>query len=256
MTEAKIRVEHDGSVTTLVLNRPSVRNAMDVEATRLLAEAIAAFDAEDAARVLVIWGAGGSFCAGADLKEMAGAGAVYVPWGSHERGPTARLMSKPVIAAVEGHAVAAGLGLALWADLRVCDETAVFGVFSRRWGVPMSDGTTVRLPRLVGQGRALDMLITGRPVDAREALAIGLATCVVPKGTARAEAEALARRLAEFPQVTMNSDRRSAITQWDLPLDQALRREADFAAAAKSRQAQAGATRFAAGAGRHGKFGE
>jgi len=256
MAEPKIVVERAGPVTTAVINRAEARNALDTQAARLLAEAIATFDAQEDARVLVVWGRGGSFCAGADLKEMAGAGAVYVPWASHEHGPTARLMSKPVIAAVEGHAVAGGLGLALWADLRICDDTAVFGVFSRRWGVPMSDGTTVRLPRLVGQGRALDMLITGRPVGAQEALAIGLATRVVAKGTARAEAEALARSLAEFPQVTMNSDRRSAISQWDLPLDQALKREAEFAAAAKSGQAQAGASRFAAGAGRHGKFGE
>ena len=256
MTDPKILIERDGPVTTIVLNRPEVRNAMDVEATRLLADAIAALDADDSARVLVVWGKGGAFCAGADLKEMANAGAVYVPWGSHEHGPTARLMSKPVIAAVEGHAVAAGLGLALWCDLRVCDETAVFGVFSRRWGVPMSDGTTVRLPRLVGQGRALDMLLTGRPVGAEEALAIGLASRVVPKGTARAAAEALARELAAFPQVTMNSDRRSTITQWELPLVDALQREAQFAAEAKAGQAQAGATRFAGGAGRHGSFKE
>jgi enoyl-CoA hydratase len=256
MAEPKIVVERSGPVTTATINRPQARNALDNEAARLLAEATAAFNADDAARVLVVWGRGGAFCAGADLKEMASAGAIYVPWASHEHGPTARLTSKPVIAAVEGHAVAGGLGLALWCDLRICDETAVFGVFSRRWGVPMSDGTTVRLPRLIGQGRALDMLLTGRPVGAQEALAIGLATRVVPKGTARAEAEALARTLAEFPQVTMNSDRRSALTQWDLPLADALKREAVFAGEAKVAQAQAGAARFAGGAGRHGSFKE
>jgi len=256
MAEPKILVERDGPVTTAVINRPEVRNALDNEAARLLAGAIAAFDADEAARVLVVWGRGGTFCAGADLKEMASAGAVYVPWASHADGPTARLTGKPVIAAVEGHAVAGGLGLALWCDLRLCDETAVFGVFSRRWGVPMSDGTTVRLPRLIGQGRALDMLLTGRPVGAAEALAIGLATRVVAKGTARAEAETLARTLAAFPQVTMNSDRRSALTQWDLPLDEALKREAELAGEAKAAQARGGAARFAAGAGRHGKFGE
>jgi enoyl-CoA hydratase len=254
MADPKVPIERDGLVTTAIINRPAVRNALDNEAARLLAEAIATFDADESARVLVVWGRGGAFCAGADLKEMAQAGAVYVPWASHEHGPTARLVSKPAIAAVEGHAVAGGLGLALWCDLRICDETAVFGVFSRRWGVPMSDGTTVRLPRLVGQGRALDMLLTGRPVSAQEALAIGLATRVVPKGTARAEAEALARQLAAFPQVTMNSDRRSALTQWDLPLAEALKREAEFAAQAKAEQAQAGAARFAGGAGRHGRF--
>jgi len=250
----KILVERNGPVTTIVLNRPAVRNAMDLAATRLLARAIRAFDDDAEARVAVIAGNGGAFCAGADLKEMATAGAVYLPWAASDEGPTAPLLSKPVIAAVEGHAVAAGLGLALWCDLRIVDDTAVFGVFSRRWGVPMSDGTTVRLPRLIGLGRALDMLLTGRPVKAEEAVAIGLASRLVARGTARAEAEALALIIANFPQTCMRSDRRSAITQFDLPLADALRREAEFAAAAKAGEAQVGAQAFASGAGRHGRF--
>src|SRR5499427_3412958 len=191
MAQPKILVEAAGPITTIVLNRPELRNALDNEAAHALAEALKAFEADSAARVAVLTGAGGAFCAGADLKEL-GSGTDYFPWAGSDEGPLRAPLAKPVIAAVEGHACAGGLGVALFCDIRIVDDTAVFGVFSRRWGVPMSDGTTVRLPRLIGQGRALDMLLTGRPVGAQEALAIGLATQVVPKGTARAEAEKLA----------------------------------------------------------------
>ena len=250
---AKILVERDGPVTTIVMNRPEVRNALDTEAIGLLGEAFRTFDADDEARVAVLTGADGAFCAGADLKEMA-RGASYEAWAGSDGGALRAPLSKPLIAAVEGHACAGGLGIALYCDLRVADETAVFGVFSRRWGVPMSDGTTVRLPRLVGMSNALDMLLTGRAIGAEEAKRMGLANHVAAKGRARAEAEALARRMAGFPQIAMRSDRESVYAQLGLPLDAAVLEEARLAQAAKEREAQSGAARFAAGAGRHGAF--
>ena len=249
----KILVERNGPVTTIVINRPERRNALDLEATRLLVEALRSFESDETADAAVLTGAGGSFCAGADLKELADAGAVYEPWAG-PNGPTHRPLTKPVVAAVSGHAVAGGLGLAVWCDLRVADETAVFGVFCRRWGVPMSDGTTVRLPRLIGQGRALDMLMTGRPVEAREALAIGLADRVVAAGEARTAAEALAAEIAAFPPLAMRADRWSAFGQSGVPIEQALEHEIACAREAKEKEAQSGAGRFAGGAGRHGSF--
>lgn len=255
MPEPSIAVERDGAVVTITIAREHARNALDLEATDRLHAAIRAFEQDDDLAVAVLWGRGGSFCAGADLREMADKGAVYRPWAG-EDGPFARPPEKPVIAAVEGHAVAGGLGVALWCDLRVADETAVFGVFCRRFGVPMSDGTTVRLPRVVGLGRALDMLHTGRPVNAEEALAIGLADRVVARGTALREAMALARQIASFPQVALRADRRSALESAGLPEAEALRREAEGALEAKRLEAQAGAARFAAGVGRHGASGE
>ncbi len=248
---AKIEVERDGPVTTIILNRPEARNALDLEATSLLHNAFLDFDQDRDARVAVLWGAGGTFCAGADLNEMAGKGAVYKPWAGTE-GSLAHPLSKPIIAAVEGHAVAGGLGLALFCDMRVATETAVFGVFCRRFGVPMSDGTTVRLPRLIGMGRALDMLNTGRPVDAAEAKAMGLADRVEPTGQARTAAEAVARQMAQFPQTALRADRWSALTSTGLPLAEALEREAEGAEEAKRVEAASGAARFADGAGRGG----
>lgn len=248
----RILLALDGPVATVTINRPERRNALDRESARALRRAFDDFAADDALKVAVLTGAGGSFCAGADLKELA-AGVDYEAWAGSEAGPTHPLLAKPVIAAIAGTACAGGLGLALWCDLRVCDETAVFGVFSRRWGVPMSDGTTVRLPRLIGLSRALDMLLTGRPVDAREALAIGLANRVVPAGGALGEAQAMARRIAAFPQVAMRSDRESAYRQADLPLPEAIAEEDRLAQAARRLEARAGAERFAAGAGRHGR---
>jgi enoyl-CoA hydratase len=248
---SKIEVERDGPVTTIIINRPEARNALDLEATELLHNAFIDFERDDGAAVAVLWGAGGTFSAGADLREMADKGAVYKPWAGTD-GPLSHPLSKPLIAAVEGHAVAGGLGLALYCDMRVASETAIFGVFCRRFGVPMSDGTTVRLPRLIGTGRALDMLNTGRPVDAFDAKTMGLADRVEPTGHARNGAEAIARHMAEFPQVAMRADRWSALNQAGLPLAEALAKEAEGAEEAKRLEATAGAARFSGGAGRSG----
>jgi enoyl-CoA hydratase len=253
MTSGKILVERDGPVTTIVINRAQAKNALDNEAARALAEALKGFDADAEARVAVLTGAGGAFCAGADLKEV-GSGVDYFPWAGSDDGPLRVPLGKPVIAAVEGHACAGGLGVALFCDIRIVDDTAIFGVFSRRWGVPMSDGTTVRLPRIVGQGRALDMLLTGRAVGADEAIAIGLATRRVARGTTRAEAEKLAARIAGFPPIAMTSDRQSAYESFDRDQAAAIRREMELSLEARRRESQSGAARFAAGEGRHGQF--
>ncbi len=255
MTDSKILIEADGPVTTIVINRPRAKNALDNEAAHGLAWALKAFEADPAARVAVLTGAGGAFCAGADLKEL-GSGVDYFPWAGSDDGPLRAPLSKPVIAAVEGHACAGGLGVALFCDIRVVDDTATFGVFSRRWGVPMSDGTTVRLPRIVGQGRAMDMLLTGRAVGADEAIAIGLATRKVARGTTRAEAEALARQIAGFPPIAMTSDRQSAYESFDRDAAAAIRREMELSLAARRQESQKGAARFAGGEGRHGTFKE
>jgi enoyl-CoA hydratase len=250
-----IQVEKRGRVTTVVIDRPDVRNAVDPETARAIAEAFHAFEADAGADVGVLTGAAGTFCAGADLKRAAaGIPAEWVE-GDGAMGPTRRLLAKPVIAAIAGHAVAGGLELALWCDLRVMEEDAVLGVFCRRWGVPLIDGGTVRLPRLIGMGRALDLILTGRPVGAAEALAMGLVNRVVPKGEARHAAESLAAELAAFPQTCLRSDRRSAYEQWDLPLDEAFANELKHGRTALAEGA-AGAQRFAGGAGRGGKFGE
>ncbi len=248
---AKLTFEQDGPVAIITINRPAVRNALDNETADALTRALRAFDADDALSCCVLTGAGGYFCAGADLKALAG-GQDYRAWAGDPDGPCHDTLSKPVIAAVAGFACAGGLGIALRCDLRVAEETATFAVLSRRWGVPMSDGTTVRLPRLVGAGRALDMLLTARKVSGAEALAIGLADRLVPTGEARNKAIELAHEIAAFPQIAMRSDRISAITQWDLPLPEAFTQELDLAAAARREEAQPGAARFAAGAGRHG----
>lgn len=253
MTSAKVLVERAGPVTTIVINRPQAKNALDNEAAHALADALKSFEAESEARVAVLTGAGGAFCAGADLKELGG-GTDYFPWAGSDDGPLRAPLSKPVIAAVEGHACAGGLGVALFCDIRIVDETATFGVFSRRWGVPMSDGTTVRLPRIVGQGRAMDMLLTGRAVEAEEAIAIGLATRKVARGTTRAEAEKLALQIAGFPPIAMTSDRQSAYESFDRDQAAAIRREMELSLEARRKESQSGAARFAAGEGRHGQF--
>ncbi|MCA8926106.1 MAG: crotonase/enoyl-CoA hydratase family protein [Planctomycetes bacterium] len=253
MSEPSVRVERAGPVTTVILSRPQVHNAVDRPTARALADAFRAFQADDDALVAVLWGEGESFCAGADLKAVArGEPNRVAPDGDGPMGPTRLQLDKPVIAAVAGHALAGGLELALWCDLRVAEEDAVFGVFCRRWGVPLIDGGTVRLPRIVGQGRALDMILTGRPVDAQEALAWGLADRVVPKGQARAAAEALAAQLAGFPQVCLRGDRRSVYAQWELGLDHALRHELACGWLALEAEGTQGAGRFAQGEGRHG----
>src|SRR5437763_4422350 len=205
-----VRVERDGLVTTVILDRPAVRNAVDGPTAAALADAFRAFGADDGAHVAVLWGAGGTFCAGADLKAVGGPdGNRSEPDGDGPMGPTRLRLAKPVIAAIAGHAVAGGLELALWCDLRVAEEGAVLGVFCRRWGVPLIDGGTVRLGRLIGTSRAMDMILTGRPVDAAEALAIGLANRVVPDGTSRSAAETLGQELAGFPQTCLREDRLS-----------------------------------------------
>jgi enoyl-CoA hydratase len=245
-----VRVEVSGPVWTIVLDRPERRNAVDGPTARALAEAFRRFEADDSASVGVLWGAGGTFCAGADLHEMSN---TLDPDTAAEgpMGPTRMALSKPVIAAVSGHAVAGGLELALWCDLRIVEADAVFGVFCRRWGVPLIDGGTVRLPRIVGLGRALDLILTGRAVDAAEARAIGLATRVVEPGTAREQAEALAADLARLPQDCLRSDRRSVYDA--LGHDDRAALAGEFAhGSGVLAGALEGAQRFAAGAGRHG----
>jgi enoyl-CoA hydratase len=249
-----VRVEQSGPVTTVLLNRPSVRNAVDGPTADALAAAFRAFDADEDAAVAVLGGTGPAFCAGADLSSVGtdrGNRLTPVADGDGPMGPSRMRLSKPVIAAVHGHAVAGGLELALWCDLRVADETAVFGVFCRRWGVPLVDGGTVRLPRLIGQSRALDMILTGRPVDAAEALSMGLANRVVPAGQALAAAQELAAGLAAFPQTCLRSDRLSALEQWDHP--EPLANEWARGAGALAGAAE-GAARFTSGEGRHGSF--
>jgi enoyl-CoA hydratase len=251
-----IRIERNDTVATIVIDRPGARNAVDGPAARALVDAFAEFEGDDALRAAVLWGAGGVFCAGADLKARGTErGLRLQPDGDGPMGPTRMAFSKPTIAAVEGYAVAGGLELALMCDLRVASETAVFGVFCRRWGIPLIDGGTVRLPRLIGLSRALDMILTGRPVDAREALAFGLANRVVTPGRAREEAEALARSIAAFPPRCVRSDRRSAWESPGMPLAAAMANEFALGKATHdSGESQAGAQRFASGAGRHGQF--
>ena len=254
---ADIHLSTDGPVATISLQRPERRNAVDGPMARALREAFEAFEADDALRVAVLGGSGGSFCAGADLS------AVGDPARAHEvhadgsgpgpMGPTRMAFGKPVIAAIEGPAVAGGLELALMCDLRVAARGALLGVFCRRWGVPLIDGGTVRLPRLVGMGRALDLILTGRAVAADEALAMGLVNRVVDDGHALAAAQALAAEIAAFPPQCLRADRASAFAQWDLPLAQALQQEGASGYAALRAEGLAGAARFVAGAGRHGK---
>ncbi len=250
-----ITIEKNAPITTVILSRPKVRNAVDRATAQALADAFREFEADDQALVGVLYGDHGAFCAGADLKAIAaGRGNRVDPDGDGPMGPSRMLLSKPVVAAIAGHAVAGGLELALWCDLRVAEEDAVMGVFCRRWGVPLIDGGTVRLPRLIGLSRALDLILTGRPVTADEALSIGLVNRVAPKGKAREEAEKLAREIAAFPQVCLRGDRMSAYQQFDLSLTDALRNEFNHGLKSLQAGAQAGAARFASGAGRHGSF--
>jgi enoyl-CoA hydratase/carnithine racemase len=250
-----VRVEKNGPVTSVVLSRPEVRNAVDRETAQALADAFREFDSDPEALVGVFFGDNNTFSAGADLKAIAA--------GNHNRteetgdgpmGPTRMLLNKPVIAAISGYAVAGGLELALWCDLRVMEEDAVLGVFCRRWGIPLIDGGTTRLPRLIGLSRALDLILTGRPVTSIEALNIGLVHRVVPKGTSRSAAEELARELAQFPQVCMRGDRMSAYEQCDLSFQDALANEFKHGLEALREETSTGARKFASGAGRHGSF--
>ncbi|MGW4856742.1 crotonase/enoyl-CoA hydratase family protein [Streptomyces sp. NPDC004288] len=252
-----VRVERDGPVTTVILSRPAARNAVDGPTAERLAEAFRSFEADEGASVAVLWGEGGSFCAGADLKAVGTPrGNRVAPDGDGPMGPTRLRLTKPVIAAVSGHAVAGGLELALWCDLRVVEEDAVLGVFCRRWGVPLIDGGTVRLPRLIGESRAMDLILTGRPVPASEAYGIGLANRLVPVGRAREAAEELAREIAGFPQRCLRHDRLSVREQHGLPEPEALAAELRHGMVPLTAgETLSGAARFAAGAGRHGTFG-
>ncbi len=259
--------EYRDGITVVTLNRSDVRNAVDADTARALHAAFLAFDDDPASHVAVFHGANGHFCAGWDLQAGArlhaqgvrGDALTHLEWPADTTdplgpmGPSRLLLSKPVIAAVSGAAVAGGMELALWCDLRVMEEDAYFGVYCRRFGVPLIDGGTVRLPRLIGLGHAMDLILTGRKVEAAEALRIGLANRVAPPGGALEAALALARQLAAFPQATMNTDRLSALRQAGLPLEDALRQEWDAGRACLD-DALAGAARFAAGAGRHGRF--
>lgn len=252
-----VRVERRDRVVVVTIDRPQVRNAVDGPTAAELVDAFRGFEADDDLAVAVLTGAGGIFCAGADLKAVAsGTGANrFDPEGDGPMGPTRMVLDKPAVAAIEGHAVAGGLELALWCDLRVAAEDAVLGVFNRRWGVPLIDGGTVRLPRLVGGGRALDIILTGRPVSAHEAHAIGLVDRLCAPGRALEAAVALASEIARFPQSCMRADRRSALAQWSLEFGDAMANE--FRGGLNviaSGEAQAGAARFAEGRGRHGDF--
>lgn len=258
MSDECVRLSSDAGVYTITINRPGQRNAVDRACATALQQAFEKFEADEDAKVAVLTGAGGNFCAGADLSAMndplrrnvvEATGTAPGPMG-----PSRMQFSKPLIAAVSGYAVAGGLELALMCDLRVVERSAIFGVFCRRWGVPLIDGGTVRLPRIVGQGRALDMILSGRPVGAEEALQMGLATRVVEDGQALAAACELAAQIAAFPQRCMRADRASALGQWDLDFAEALRVEGANGFPVVLDEALAGASRFAGGAGRHGKF--
>lgn len=258
MNDQLVITEVQESICTIIINRPERRNAVDRQTAEALRGAFERFESDDRLRVAVLCGAGGNFCAGADLKAMACAetrnevdplGAGHGPMG-----PTRMNFAKPVIAAVSGFAVAGGLELALMCDLRVAEASSIFGVFCRRWGVPLIDGGTVRLPRIVGHGRAMDLILTGRPVHADEALSIGLANRIVADGTARQAAEALAREIAGFPQQCLIADRKSAHEQWDLSMAEALLAEGAGGYPIVQAEAIEGAGRFSAGAGRHGRF--
>jgi enoyl-CoA hydratase len=253
---AAVDFETDGPVAVISIDRPDVRNAVDSPTAAALVDAFRKFDGDDALSVAVLTGRGGTFCAGFDLKSVAaGSSSRVAEDGDGPMGPTRLLLSKPTVAAVEGDAVAGGLELALWCDLRVAAEDAVFGVFCRRWGVPLVDGGTVRLPRLIGHSRALDLILTGRGVSGEEALRMGLANRIVPPGKALAAALALAKDLAAFPQNCLRSDRLSSYEQWELELKEALAQENRRGMAViQSGETLSGAQRFARGAGRHGSF--
>jgi enoyl-CoA hydratase len=249
-------VENQGRTTIVTINRPEVRNAVNGTTAAALAEAFRSFDADAESSVAILTGAEGTFCAGADLKAVsAGDGNRVTLDGDGPMGPSRMLLSKPVIAAVEGHAVAGGLELAVWCDLRVASRDAVFGVYCRRWGVPLIDGGTIRLPRLIGMSHAMDLILTGRGVSGDEARAIGLANRLTEPGAALAGALELAEELARFPQLCLRSDRLSAYQQWPETLEDALTEETRLGLEViRSGETREGATRFASGAGRHGDF--
>ncbi len=247
-------MESNGPVRTVILSRPETRNAVDGATARALTDAFRAFDADPAASVAVLWGSGGTFCSGADLKAIGTpSGNRVEPDGDGPMGPTRLRLSKPVIAAISGYAVAGGLELALWCDLRVAESDAVFGVFCRRWGVPLIDGGTVRLPRLIGQSRAMDLILTGRPMPAPEAYEMGLVNRLVEPGQARVAAEELASEMAGFPQTCLRNDRLALLAAADQPEPEAFATELAYGMHSLAVDAVEGAARFVAGAGRHGE---
>lgn len=249
-----VTIERNATVGTVVIDRPAVRNAVDGRTAEALYGAFLELDHDDSISVCVLWGSGGTFCSGADMRAIGSDQTHRLEADGHgPMGPTRLAMSKPVIAAIEGHAVAGGLELALWCDLRVGSEMSVFGVLCRRWGVPLIDGGTVRLPQIVGVGHAMDMILTGREVSAREAKDIGLINRIVPEGSARKEAEALARTIAAFPQICLRSDRRALREGVGAPTDEAMRREFELGMETiASGETMAGVERFRDGHGRHG----
>ena len=252
-----VHYEADGPLAIVTIDRPDVRNAVDRETAEALAAAFRTFEEDETLAVAILTGANGTFCAGADLKAVAtGGGNRTAAEGDGPMGPSRMRLGKPVVAAVEGFAVAGGLELALWCDMRVAAEDAVFGVYCRRWGVPLVDGGTVRLPRLIGESYAMDLILTGRGVSGEEARTMGLANRIVPSGGALAAAKELGLQLAAFPQRCLRSDRLSALEQWDLEFDAALANETRRGLEViNSGETRAGAERFSAGAGRHGSFG-
>lgn len=251
-----VLIERNNGVSIITINRPAARNAVDRPTAEALANAFREFEADETQNIAVLTGAGQTFCAGADLKAVSeGRGNRLQPDGDGPMGPTRMLLSKPVIAAVEGYAVAGGLELSLWCDLRVAAEDAVFGVYCRRWGVPLVDGGTIRLSRMLGHSHALDLILTGRGVNGEEAQTMGLANRLTRPGKALEEATFLARQLCDFPQLCMRNDRMSSYEQWDLPLEAALKRETELGLdVINSGETREGATRFASGKGRHGDF--
>ena len=252
-----ITIQKEKYTTIILINRPEVKNAVDGPTAQALADAFRAFEEDDDSYVAILGGLGGTFCAGADLKALAtdnGTNRTEAK-GDGPMGPSRMLLSKPVIAAISGYAVAGGMELALWCDLRVMETSAVMGVFCRRWGVPLVDGGTIRLPRLIGMSRAMDLILTGRPVKAEEALQIGLANRVVEEGQALDAAKKLAKQISAFPQLCMRNDRMSAYEQWNLPLENALANEfTKGMETINSKETIIGAKRFASGKGRHGNF--
>lgn len=252
-----VLIEKQNNVCTIIINRPDVRNAVNRQTADELAKAFLDFENDSESYVAVLCGNGGHFCAGADLKSISDPDSVnrLDETGDAPLGPSRMILSKPVIAAISGYAVAGGLELALFCDMRVMEESAVLGVFCRRWGVPLIDGGTIRLPRVIGFGRAMDLILTGRPVEAREAYEMGLVNRIVEDGTGRARAEELAVQLTRFPQSCLRHDRLSSIEQYDLPFDEAMKNEfAHGLKAINSMEIFDGVNRFSKGSGRHGKF--
>lgn len=249
-----IIIEKKNNISTIIIYNPEVRNAIDGKSAEFLANAIREFEADKDSKVAVLWGMDGNFCSGANLKAlMTGSGNKVTKEGDGPMGPTRMILSKPIIAAISGYAVAGGLELALWCDLRIIEKNGILGVFNRRWGIPLIDGGTIRLPRIIGLGRALDLILTGRSVDAEEALSMGLVNRIVDVGQSRIEAEKLAEKIAEFPQLCMLHDRMSTYEQFDYDIKNSLENEYEHGLKSLN-EIESGLERFNKGEGRHGKM--